>query len=495
MIDVIVPRRSTVATTGSLLARIKSALARTSMVLVVFFLPFSETSYQQLIAATTPTCASSAPASAAYSVTVCFTDPANGSTLKGNTTITATVSVSGGTSPGVQRVVFYLDGAYLLTDYQGAYTFILPTNRWVDGIHALGVEALMHDDFVTQQTSISTTFNNGVTSPPVNNNHFRPTSGRPAVNGEPFIVAAGGDGASGEANAGKVSDLIHSLNPNLFLYLGDVYEKGSPTEFYNWYGTTSTFFGRLRSITDPTIGNHEYEHNMAPGYFDYWDNIPNYYSYNANGWHFISLNSNASIVPVASGSAQYNWLQQDLAALPANQCTIVYYHHPLFDIGPEGPTTAMAAIWSLMAQHGVDIVLNGHDHDYQRWMPLDGNGNPSPNGITEFVAGGAGHSMQTITGSDSRVVYSNSTKPDAFGVLLLQLNPKGANFKLSIHKWLGAGFASFLVCRSVQTRRHLRLRCIVWERTEFQSSGLDLDCIQGRCRRGGIHRLQKWISH
>ena len=286
----------------------------------------------------------------------------------------------------------------------------------------------MRDDFVTQRTAISATFNNGVTSPPVNNNHFRPTSGRPAVNGEPFIVAAGGDGASGEVNAGKVSNLINSLNPNLFLYLGDVYEKGSPTEFYNWYGTTSTFFGRLRSITDPTIGNHEYENNVAPGYFDYWDNIPKYYSFDADGWHFISLNSNASIVSVAAGSAQYNWLQNDLSDLPANQCTIVYYHHPFFDIGPEGPTTAMSAIWSLMAQHGVDIVLNGHDHDYQRWVPLDGNGNPSPNGITEFVAGGAGHSMQTITGSDSRVAYSNSMNPGAFGVLLLQLNSKGANF-------------------------------------------------------------------
>ena len=98
---------------------------------------------------------------------------------------------------------------------------------------------------------------------------------------------------SGGEDASKVADLITSLNPNLFLYLGDVYEQGSLAEFYNWYGTSTTFFGQLRAITNPTIGNHEYLTGDAAGYFDYWNNIPNYYSYNAGGWHFISLNSNA----------------------------------------------------------------------------------------------------------------------------------------------------------------------------------------------------------
>jgi hypothetical protein len=106
----------------------------------------------------------------------------------------------------------------------------------------------------------------------------------------------------------------------------------------------------------------------------------------------------------------------------------VYYHHPLFNIGPEGSTVAMKDIWNLMAQYGVDIVLNGHDHDYQRWVPLDGNGQPSPGGITEFVAGAAGHGLQTFKNSDSRVAYSNDANPAAFGVLLLQLNKTSANF-------------------------------------------------------------------
>jgi chitodextrinase len=332
-----------------------------------------------------------------------------------------------GTAPAVQRMVFYLDGAYQLTDYQSPYTFTLPTSKWVDGSHTISAEAVMRDTFTTQQSSIAVNFNNGVSTPPINSSRFQPSTGTTPVNGTPFIVAAAGDGASGEISSGNVSDLVTSLNPNLFLYLGDVYEKGSLSEYYNWYGIQTTFFGRLRSITNPTVGNHEYLTSGAAGYFNYWNNIPSYYSYDAGGWHFISLNSNGSFEPTSPQSAQYKWLQQDLAAHPQT-CTIVYYHHPLFNIGPEGSTTTMTDIWKLMAQHGVAIVLNGHDHDYQRWVPLDGNGQPSPTGITEFVVGSAGHGLQTVTKTDNRVAYSNDTNPAAFGVLLLQLNQGGANF-------------------------------------------------------------------
>ncbi len=163
------------------------------------------------------------------------------------------------------------------------------------------------------------------------------------------------------------------------------------------------------------------------GYFDYWDNVPNYYSYNANGWHFISLNTNSSRIGVSASSVQYQWLSQDLAN-NAQACTIVYYHHPLFNIGPEGSTEEVADIWGLLAANGVSIVLTGHDHTYQRWVALDGNGQPSPTGITEFVVGGSGHGLQTILTSDSRIAYANDTNPTAFGALKLELNPTGANF-------------------------------------------------------------------
>jgi chitodextrinase len=392
-------------------------------------------------------CSKSAPASNFYSLNLCLTDPADGSTLSGDVTVTAALQLSSPNTSqasipvrgNVQRLVFYLDGVYLLSDYQDPYTFTLPSSQWVDGRHTLTVEAQMRDTFVSPQAGLTLNFSNGVVNgaapTPASDNQFIPTTGSLPTNGAPFLVAAAGDGASGEANSARVSDLIASFNPNLFLYLGDVYEKGSPAEFFNWYGGDTGNFGRFRAITNPTIGNHEYLTDNAAGYFNYWNNIPNYYSYDVNGWHFVSLNSNAMRLAVGPDSAQYQWLAADLASHP-QACTIVYYHHPLFNIGPEGATLEMSDIWKLMAQNGVSIVLNGHDHDYQRWQPLDGDGQPSPQGITEFVAGASGHGLQTVKTVDSRVAYSNDTNPAAFGALLLQLNPDGANF--SYHDMDGA---------------------------------------------------------
>ena len=372
-------------------------------------------------------CAASSPSSGNYTVTVCITSPANGANLTGNATATATVSVVGSTM-SVQHVIWNLNTSYLLTDFSSPYTFTLPTNKWADGSYTLYAEALMGDGFTTAQAQIAVNFSNGNATNPVNPNHFQPSTGRPPSSGQPFVVAAAGDGASGEPKVIPVINLLTSINPNLFLYVGDVYESGSVAEFYNWYGTSTANFGLLRAVTDPTIGNHEYTNGVkGAGYFDYWDNIPNYYSYDAGGWHFISLNANTSKIGVAPGSPQYIWLQQDLAA-NAQSCTIAYYHEPLFNIGPEGSTTGMSSIWALLAQYKVPIVINGHDHDYQRWVPLDGSGNPSPNGITEFVVGTAGHGLQKFVQTDSRVAYSNDSNPTAFGVLLLQLSQTGAKF-------------------------------------------------------------------
>jgi chitodextrinase len=373
------------------------------------------------------TCASSTPSSGAYTVTLCFTEPTSGSVVSGNVNVTASISVTG-TNPGVARLQFFENNYQLITDFLSPYTFSLPTTKWQDGTYIITVVAYMRDGYTTaNQASISLTYSNGITQPPVNTGTFTPSTGTTPPNGTPFTVVAAGDGVDGANYATSVSNEILSLNPNLFLYLGDVYEDGTMTEFFNWYGTGSTSYSRLNAITDPTIGNHEYIGSSAAGYFDYWNNIPDYYSFNAGGWHFVSLNSNASHIGVSSTSAQYAWLQQDLAA-NSNLCTIVYYHHPLFNIGPEGATTALSDIWALMAQNGVAIVINGHDHDYQRWVPLDANGNPSPTGITEFVAGGGGHGLQTIAGSDPRVAFSDDLNPEAFGALKLTLNPYGANF-------------------------------------------------------------------
>jgi Bacterial Ig domain/Fibronectin type III domain/Calcineurin-like phosphoesterase len=373
-------------------------------------------------------CATSGPAGGAYAVTVCLTAP--GATVTGSATVTATATVTG-TNPGIQRMVFTLDGSDLLTDFQSPYTWTLDSTRWQDGSYALQASALMRDGFTTSLTTQNVTFSNGITSPPVNTSTFTPTTGTPPAPGQPMVVAAVGDGAGGEAGEAATVNLISSWNPNLFLYLGDVYENGRAMEFNNWYGPPGTQggYGQFYSITNPTIGNHEYVGSDISGYEWYWNNVPHYYSYNTGGWHFVSLDNISKYIGSTTSNANYKaetaWLNNDLAANNL-ACTVVYFHEPLFNVGPEHAATNTAGIWQILAQHHVTLVLNGHDHDYQRWVPLDGNGNPSPAGVTEIVDGSGGHGHQAQVSTDSRLAASDFTD---FGALKLTLGSAGAAYQ------------------------------------------------------------------
>jgi hypothetical protein len=387
---------------------------------------------------TTPqpaTCQTSGPTGGTYTVSVCLA-PGSGSTVSGNENVEATVSLNGATS-GTSKVLFNLDGQYLMTDFQYSsytrdttantatyvYDFTLPSASWVDGSHTLDASAIQRDGFTSTPTSVALNFSNGVSSVPPPPTGFTPTPGSNPASGAPFVLAAVGDGAGGETGETGVTNMIGSWNPNLFLYLGDVYEKGSPTEYLNSYGPSGgAFFGQFDPISDPTVGNHEYTAGQAPGYFAYWHTPPNYYSFNTHGWHLVSLNSN---LDGRTTSPQYKWLNNDLKN-NGQACTLVYFHHPLFNIGVEPVPNRFTAIWPLLAQYGVDIVLTGHDHDYQRWVPMDGSGTPNPTGPTEFVVGTGGHSLQSFVSSDPRVAYSLS---GSFGASQFDLNPGGASYQ------------------------------------------------------------------
>jgi len=323
-------------------------------------------------------------------------------------------------------MIFTLGTAYLLTDFQAPYEFVLPTAKFVDQSRPLEAVALMQDDFTTEAAGVDVTLDNGNDVPPTNTNTFTPTSGTAPASGQPLVLAAVGDGADGVSNAGAVTDLIKEWEPNLFLYLGDVYEKGSVSEFLNWYDPTR-YFGHFRDITDPTIGNHEYENDVAPGYFDYWDNVPHFYSVDAGDWHLISLDSTSQYDQFVPGTDQYDWLAKDLGADTA-PCTLVYFHHPFLSVGPQGDRPQMQQIWSLLAAGGVDVVLTGHDHSYQRWKPLGGDDQPARNGMTQFVVGTGGHGIQGFVSSDPRFVTGDDVAPDAYGALRMELGPSGATY-------------------------------------------------------------------
>ena len=381
-------------------------------------------------------CATSSPPSAAYSIQLCFTSPTDGETVSGDRTITVYRTTVSGTVPPYNSLVYSLDNLndpndapYLLTAFATPFSFVLPTARFFkDGTYHLSVAAKMRDLNTLQGPTITVNLANGVVTPPGSGNSFAKVNG-PAAG--PIVLAAVGDGPDGASNAMKVANLIDSWNPDMLLYLGDVYEKGTPTEYYNWYRPGSAL-GRFRAITNPTVGNHEYENGSAPGYFDYWGaNTPHFYSVNAGGWHIISLDSTSEFNQLKAGSAQYNWLANDLSTNTA-ACTIAFFHHPVFNVGPEADgqvfRTAMADMWSLLDQHDVDIALSGHDHDYQRWQPLNGAGTVDPDGITEFVVGTGGHGIQQLVLSDPRLATGVDSN-GSFGALRLVLNQDGAAYR------------------------------------------------------------------
>lgn len=372
-------------------------------------------------------CMTSGPATGAYTTTVCLTAPSSGDVLSGDTTVSAVVTTSPGGS-GTNLVTFTLDGTYVLSDYEAPFTFRLPTSWWADGSHVLAAQAYLWDGFAPTPPDRAVVFSNGVAAvPPAPAPTFVPKGREPAPSA-PLVVAATGDAAGGRPAAQAVSDQVVSWDPDLFLYVGDVYNRGSRTEFDNWYGRSDSLFGRLRDVTNPTVGNHEYSTPGAAGYKQYWDGVPLSYSYDRGGWHFVSLDSTTALAQVTPGTAQFEWLRKDLAASTAD-CTLVYFHHPVRSVGKYAGDTRLDALWNLVAAQGVDLVLAGHDHNYQRWVPLDAAGQPAALGTTQVVVGGGGHGLHEVTGNDSRVAFASGKDPDAYGALRMELTPTGGSYR------------------------------------------------------------------
>ena len=237
-------------------------------------------------------------------------------------------------------------------------------------------------------------------------------------------MSAVGDGAGGETNAGLVTQMIDGWNPDVFLYLGDVYDKGTYPEFDNWYGQSNFHYGLFRYVTNPAIGNHEYE---TPGarLLPVLEPRAQLLQLRAGGWHFIALNSNGGINQTrrtqrrTSGCSttgrQYGALHARVLA-PSSQ------HRPP---GRHPRSTPSGAL----AHAGIDLVLTGHDHRYERWKPLDANLNLSPTGATHIVAGAGGHGVQAAVRSDDRLAVMYGNPANSYGAAYFKLNPKGAEYR------------------------------------------------------------------
>jgi hypothetical protein len=226
------------------------------------------------------------------------------------------------------------------------------------------------------------------------------------------------------------SDLAVRLHPTAVLVLGDnQYEDGTLAKYRQIYDRT---WGRLKDVTHPAIGNHEYQAPAAVGYFAYFgsaagDPPKGYYSYNPGSWHVIVLNSNCERVGGChEGSPQERWLRADLAMHPA-ACTLAYWHHPRFSSGPHGTNASYAAFWQDLYRSRADIVLNGHDHDYERFAPQDPAGvRDQAHGIRAFVVGTGGKSLYHVVKIQPTSEVRNDT---TYGVLKLALHARSYDWQ------------------------------------------------------------------
>jgi hypothetical protein len=251
-----------------------------------------------------------------------------------------------------------------------------------------------------------------------------------APTGDTILVGAG-DIAGGSAN--KTADLIKAIPGTVFTLGDNAYSSGTASEFMTNFDPT---WGQFKSrILFPTPGNHDYLTANASAYFSYFgaaagDPTKGYYSKDLGGWHIIVLNANCSAIGGCGvGSPQEVWLRADLAAHPTT-CTLAMWHHPLFNIGQHGPATAVKPLFQALYDANADVVLTGHDHDYQRWKPLDPNGvADATRGIREFVVGTGGIGFYTL--GSSALVESQNT--GTYGVLKMTLRASSYSWEF-IHE-------------------------------------------------------------
>lgn len=279
------------------------------------------------------------------------------------------------------------------------------------------------------------------------------------ADGEPVIAAVGDIACNNPAGDpprcryDEVADLIRSLGVDRFLALGDLqYLHGSAEQFAAYY---DRYFADLKPITAPVPGNHELYTLYGAGYYGYFGRAAHgpggFYSFDLGSWHLVALNSqickgstwnpdlgqNTPITrnPAVSegcgpGTAMYEWLKKDLVLNQDKVCTLAFLHHPLFgsEPWPNGVFLyQLQPLWELLDAQGVDIALSGHEHNYQRFEPMDAFGRLSQDGMVQFVVGTGGSTYGELPGGQAarnRVAGQDRS----YGVLRLTLREGSADF-------------------------------------------------------------------
>ena len=252
-----------------------------------------------------------------------------------------------------------------------------------------------------------------------------------AANDQTAILVGAGDIADCKdlSGAEATAKLLEQI-PGTVFAAGDLaYPDGSKENFVCYDKT----WGRAKSRTRPAPGNHEFHSSGATPYFDYFgasagDPKTGYYSYELGTWHIIVLNSECKDVGgCEAGSPQEKWLRADLTAHPA-ACTLAYWHKPLFSSGSaHGNDLTVKPLFQALYEANVDVVLNGHDHDYERFAPQTPNGvADAKRGIREFVVGTGGKNHRPFGETKPNSELRDAT---VFGVLKLTLKPNSYDWQ------------------------------------------------------------------
>jgi PKD repeat protein len=307
---------------------------------------------------------------------------------------------------------------------------------WGDGNSASGTKSSISPIAVTHTFASVGDYNVKVT---VTNKGGRSGTGSLTVTAtDPVILAAGDIGDCDRTGDNATGALLNTL-AGIVAPLGDnAYLSGTPTEFANCYDPA---WGQAKGRTRPVAGNHDYYNprpdnvKNADGYFGYFgaaagDPAKGYYSYTLGTWLVIVLNTGTeSPAYIAAGSAQEQWLRAELAS-HTQQCVVAMFHHPQFSTvsGRDFIRPETTPLWNALYEGGADLVLNGHDHTYQRYAPMKPDGTPDAAfGIRQITVGTGGG--EGLYGFGPTVPTLEVRNNDTFGVLALTLKNGGYDWR------------------------------------------------------------------
>jgi hypothetical protein len=235
---------------------------------------------------------------------------------------------------------------------------------------------------------------------------------------DPVLVGAGDIASCVSSGDEETSRLLDQIPGDVFTVGDNAYLSRRMRNPFPCYDAS---WGRHKSRTRPVPGNHEYEGGYIDAYFDYFGSAAGergkgYYSYDLGAWHIIALNT---MIDAGPSSPQGRWLSKDLSQ-NRRFCTLAYFHHPRFSSGPHHTSRRAVDLWTALARAGVDVVISGHDHIYERFSPMTADGDVDARaGMREFVVGTGGYSHYSI---DKIARNSEVRNNNTYGVIRLVLH-------------------------------------------------------------------------